>query len=293
MLPGKFEFPDYGFLLIDPYSARTVYEIKTTYHKPVKNAGFVAFRRGAGATPTPLRHVLSYRFVDAVLTKGSWDHHDLLKWGWPVEMSPEEWQDKEAVARRYKRQVREGGVDEELEKGWMWPTSSIFNACEPGHDFTEELEQLNDLKQRERTKEKATAAKSRQQEKEMDAWIQGVVVTNTKLNLQTKFYLHNDIEEDEERKLVRLILVWCLTSLRELANRWAEKWRSHMLRLPRSRLHSSFYACRRNRRRPGDRPVDRPKEPGRRLPPSCPSQVCRLGASCCRGRWNRRCRTGS
>jgi hypothetical protein len=170
--------------------------VKTTYHKPV-DQGFIPYQRTTKPSPTPLRHVLSYRFVDAVVQKGSWDRYDLRRWGFPVQLSEEVTADAESVARRYRRQIRaEGGTDEELENSWVWATGSVFDSYEPNYDYAKEFAEME-----KELKDKPVPTK------EWRKWMKGLVVANYRLEKQIKFYLHDDIDEEDAKNVVKLIMV--------------------------------------------------------------------------------------
>jgi hypothetical protein len=193
---GFGEFPEHGFLLLDAMDPSPLYEVKTTFHKPVNTAGG-AYERTNTARPTPLRHVLSSRFVLAVIEKGEWNRYDLLRWGFPVSLTPEESVDSKALVKQYRKEI-ELGIDPEMEHGWIWATSSAFDSYDPNYRFTEEFKIVD----------QAIASKDpKKNPKRFKAWLRGRVVAGCRLKWQLKFYLHDDIKKEEQETLITSILV--------------------------------------------------------------------------------------
>ena len=129
--------------------------------------------------------------------KGSWDRHDLRRWGFPVQLSKEDMANAESVSRRYRRQIlADGGIDEEMEAGWIWAFNSVFDSYKPNYDFAKEFAEME-----YELKDKPTPTN------EWMKWMKGRVVTNYRLEKQVKFYLHDDIDEEDANKVVKLIMV--------------------------------------------------------------------------------------
>ncbi|KIM30764.1 hypothetical protein M408DRAFT_21609 [Serendipita vermifera MAFF 305830] len=189
------EFPEHGFILLDALDPSPLYEIKTSFQKPIKGVSF-PYDASTTAKATPLRHVLSHHFVEAVVEKGQWDRYDLMRWGFPVRMSIEDLKDPKAAIMRYRKQI-EQGVDPEMEHAWVWATGRAFDSYDPRYNFAEEFKVID---------EKIASESPSPNPLRWKRWLRGRVVAECRLNLQLKFYLHDDIEEEDQRELVTAIL---------------------------------------------------------------------------------------
>ncbi|CAG7846374.1 SubName: Full=Uncharacterized protein {ECO:0000313/EMBL:CCA69044.1} [Serendipita indica DSM 11827] len=187
------EFPEYGFLLIDPTQTHPLYAIKSTFHKPVDIP--MRFRRNNAAVATPLRHVLSYSFVQDAVTRGHWNHRDLRRWGWPLTLPPIIKGSEAANIAQYTREIRQG-IDDRLERGWIWATGRTFDRFDPLDKFPKEFEELE-----ERLKADAPKDIVRIRNRE-----RGEILARLKHEQQVGFFLHESIPRERQNELVNIIM---------------------------------------------------------------------------------------
>lgn len=195
MIESHGEFPEHGFILLDALDLNPLYEVKTSFHKPI-NATF-PYDRSKSAKPTPLRHVLSHHFVEAVVEKGHWDRYDLLHWGFPARLPLDDTEDPKAAAERYTEEIQ-WGIDPEMEHGWIWATSRVFDSHDPAYSFTEEFKIVDE----DIESDPPVGPPARWKK-----YLRGRVVADCRLKQQLKFYLHHDISEEDQKTLVTTILV--------------------------------------------------------------------------------------
>jgi len=190
------EFPEHGFLLLDALDPTPLYEVKTTFHKPVTTSGGM-YERTNTIKPNPLRHVLSSGFVAAAIEKGQWNRYDLLRWGFPVSMTQEDRANPKGALERFRREVNLG-VDPEMEKGWILATGTVFDSYDPDYRFTEEFKFVD---------QQINSKGLEKKPKKLRTWLRGRAVAGCRLKWQLKFYLHDDIKNSDQERLITAILV--------------------------------------------------------------------------------------
>jgi hypothetical protein len=192
------EFPRHGFLLIDSTDPGPVHAIKGSFNRPTKKVQhlFMLVTR----TPTPLRHVLSYHFIDAVVSQGSWDHHDVRQWGFPIELAQSGKALMTAV-KEFKRTIKIG-EDEELEKAWVVTTGAVFDSYNSAR--LAELEPafrglLKDV-------QKDSLASTPDQQIINRNYVRGRFLVDTRADWRVRFHIHETINKERRQALVKCIM---------------------------------------------------------------------------------------
>jgi hypothetical protein len=173
-----------------------LYEVKTAFHKPVQRGGG-AYERIKNVDATPLRHVVSFRFVSAAIEQDGWDRYDLLRWGFPVSLPLEDTINPKAAIERYQKEIALG-IDAEMEQGWIWASGRAFDSYDPAYRFSEEFKILDQA---------IESNDPVRNSKKYKIWLRGRVVAGCRLKWQVKFYLHNDIKKEDQERLITAIMV--------------------------------------------------------------------------------------
>lgn len=116
-----------------------------------------------------------------------------MRWGWPVFFNSEDMDNMEEALTKYRKEIHKN-IDKELERGWVWATRTAFYSADVNHSYKDELEELDRF---------LTGNEDDRKRK----WLRGRVVAHFRREHQTKFYLHDDIEEPLKRTIVKAILV--------------------------------------------------------------------------------------
>ncbi|PVF98953.1 hypothetical protein CPB86DRAFT_825333 [Serendipita vermifera] len=195
---GAKDFPKHGFFLIDAMDPGPVHAIKGSFNRPTKQVHheFLLVTRAV----TPLRHVLSYRFIDAVISQGSWDHHDIRQWGFPVELAQTA-KTPAAALKEFKRTVKRG-EDEELEKAWVVKTGSAFDSyndrklveLEPA--FRKLLDQV----------EKDLPDETPEQKQIPRNYVRGRLLVDARADWRVRFHIHESVNKERRQALVKCIM---------------------------------------------------------------------------------------
>ncbi|KAG8832956.1 hypothetical protein FRC18_004355 [Serendipita sp. 400] len=190
------EFPQHGFLIIDPVNPSALYEIRTSFDKPL-DLGIRPYCRSKSIPATPLRHVVSYLFVLTAHERGTWNEFDLVEYGFPLEVPRVEGETLEDTSSRLRAELPRG-IDQKMEEGWVWASGDLFSRFDRSYKFANEFADLEHRLDKELVPNSKDINKIRRFER-------GLIVTRRKWMQTTKFFVHDSVSPRKRRKAVQWI----------------------------------------------------------------------------------------
>ncbi|KAG8830628.1 hypothetical protein FRC17_004605, partial [Serendipita sp. 399] len=190
------EFPQHGFLVLDPASPAALYEIRTSFDKPL-DLGMRPYCRCNSIPATPLRHVVSYLFILTAHDRGTWDEFDLIQYGFPLETPRVEEETLKETSERLQSKIPRG-LDKRMEDGWAWETGDLFSRYDRSYKFTKEFADLKRRLENELVPHSKDLNTIRRFER-------GLIVTRRKWLYTTKFFVHPSVSPQKRRKAVEWI----------------------------------------------------------------------------------------